>query len=187
MGGAYDEVKVVGLGIHGERALQVRLQPQLHAEPDCDLILVFFPELQELIQIGVRVELKETLLAGRIDIIGVVMLRDADVCQSESDRLLDHFLHRGVTVPGEAGVDVVVRLYCHIEPPLRYCSLPESPAAPASRRILFAVTGTGRLRELFDCIVRYNFQSTTERRKITYKNVFNSKYIGRQSVFINNL
>ena len=114
MRGSYDEIKVVGFGVHCELPFQMGLQAKLHAESDTDLVFIFFPELQEFIQIGICVQVIQACLAGRIDIIGVKMLCDTDMCQSKRDRSPDHFFHRGIAVPGKTGVDVVVCFYRHM-------------------------------------------------------------------------
>ena len=54
VGGAYDEIKLMGLGKHRVLPHGLRLQPQLHAEKQAYPPGVLFLKARQVVQIGIR-------------------------------------------------------------------------------------------------------------------------------------
>ena len=94
MGGADDEIKVIGGSKSFIAVCQMRLQSQLHAEEDTHFPLVFSTASEHIVQIRIRVQQKDAAgsLHG-IRIIKIIMLGETHGFKSQRDPFIDHLRH----------------------------------------------------------------------------------------------
>ena len=105
MRGADDKVEIVGLRIDCVFAKDLLLQTELYAEEDADLLLIFFSQPNQLIQVGVCVEKEDAAgTVGTVGIVDVLMLGETHRGESFCNTAYNHFFHGRFGVAGEGGV-----------------------------------------------------------------------------------
>ena len=109
MGGSDDEVKIMGFGQNGIGPHAGGLKADLDAEEEPDPSFVRFPELQQLVQVGIHVQdpfFRRDVRA--FGIVEIVVLGKAQRVETRGDPRFDHGFHGGFGVSGVVRVHVLV-------------------------------------------------------------------------------